>query len=188
MALAELIKEITSQVEGLKGWTVEESWGDICMYPDQEHLNGFKSFNRYNIPINISPSTYSNVKWDVSTHWKLKRNAGKYKSLSYLIRRIQHLVNVTNDIVAEDELRKQTHDIGVKDTLKKLAPYVEEYGDIFKVDDPNQVKLVYGGFIATVDLSTECADFTCNLAQPNWVPLHMIIPFIKEVELYRLLE
>ncbi len=187
-ALEELKKRVLSDVSGLENWEVIIRGYAVHLDLHDPDIGYFNPFNKEDSPSYIYSYSQDDKKWETCLHWKTDLRSSKYKTTNGVIKRIQLVVNKANGMLAHNRARHKKNAEGVALLTEKLNPYIKEYGDIFEILGPSNVSLKYAGFIGAVDLEKEAVDFSGNNCGTNWVPLHMAIPFIREVELYRLLE
>lgn len=190
MTLDDLKQELLSKLEGLDGWKINITTFSLTMSPVDEEIKDRASFHPERcIPISIYKLQDHDAKdWETSLSWKLNLRSSKYKTSKGLIRRMQLAVNTANTMMATDRAEWVKAQAEKALLLEKLKPYIEEYGDIFNVNSLNGVVMSFGHFKGKVNLETEHVNMTHTSYDTNMVPMHLAIPFMKEVELYNLLE
>lgn len=148
----------------------------------------FSTFTPMTAAITIDDSYRGGKDWMISPHYSLNCNDTHYSTAKGMIKRLNSILEKARVLLIADDVKRQAAAKERNNSLDKLKPYIEEYGEIFDVDTHGGVFLRYEGFTGVVDLKTETFDMSSGTWTSNWVPLHMAIPFMKEVAIFRLLE
>lgn len=179
----ESIREKLIEVPGLT-WKI-----DAFRIRLQGELNDtFATFTPMTAAITIDDSYRVGKEWMISPHYSLNSNDTHYSTAKGMIKRLNSVMEKARVLLIADDVKRQAAAKARDSSLAKLKPYIDEYGEIFDVDAHGSVYLRYEGFSGVVDLKTETFDMASGTWSSNWVPLHMAIPFMKEVAVFRLLE
>ncbi|WMM35561.1 hypothetical protein [Vibrio phage PJN101] len=148
----------------------------------------FASFTPLTCAVTIDDSYRANKKWMVSPSYKTQIGDTHYNTGKGMIKRLNLILESARTILIADEVSRSAAKKQRNASLAKLKPYIDEYGEIFDVDTHGAVHLRYEGFFGIIDLENETIDMASGSWTSNWVPLHMAIPFMKEVALFKLLD
>lgn len=139
-------------------------------------------------------ATYTMVGDDciyTSPHWSAQMKASTCRVGSPALRkRANNIKRVSKEGYDKYIEQQKLHAAKVADVKLRSQPLIEEYGAAIEVNDMAKPHVVLGKYSVPVDLKTHMC--TINLSGNLWTtqeaPLHLVLPFIRQLAANDLLE
>ncbi|AGH57598.1 hypothetical protein PYDG_00069 [Pseudoalteromonas phage pYD6-A] len=186
MTLEELEKSLKENIKGLEDFQIEVVGSCIYIFEGGDAKD--TTWDRFSPIVALYRSGRQSKMWAMDVSYKLDMRCTHYSSDTGMHSRIKLALSRAADFIKEREIKVAQLKEDILKTTKTLSPYIKEYGEIFDVRGKDTVFLNYQGFKGAVDIEAESVDMDGSHWTNNWVPLHMAVPFMKEVAMYRLLE
>lgn len=128
-----------------------------------------------------------NRKFGISSSYEVFSRYTSYKKISpTFFRRIAKGIDKIEYLHEKKLLKEEADRQKKKDLENALGPYKDEYGDLFVVEGLTP-KLILGETKVPVDIKRDRISLMTNGYETFYLPLHLFIPMVKEMELERIL-